>query len=99
MEGAIQQHRLRFDASSGIRASEFVARFPDYPKDADAAHVGLPYNRLSRLCLRKRAAIFGRKLAEKSVKVDRVDGKPAQTGESKIRRERAQCFVQRIVQP
>src|SRR5262245_56362703 len=93
MEGAIQQHRLRFDASSGTRTSEFVARFPDYPKDADAAHLRLPYNRLSRLCLRKRTAIFGRKLAEKSVKVDRVDGnagedrrKQDQTGESTMYR-------------
>jgi len=70
MEGAIQQHRWRFDASSDTRASDFVARFPDYPKDADAAHARLPYNPLSRLDPRSRTAIFGRKLAEKSVKVD-----------------------------
>lgn len=50
MEGAIHQHRLRFDGSPDPRANlNALGRLPDYSKDADAAPAALPYNSLSQI--------------------------------------------------
>jgi hypothetical protein len=49
MEGAIHQHRMRFNGSPNGGARRLLRGwFPNYPKDADAAFAELPYNSSSR---------------------------------------------------
>jgi len=60
MEGAIHQHRLRFN-DRPINGRVILLRpLPDYPKDADAALAALPYNSLAPSLRAMATAISGR---------------------------------------